>query len=172
MANTYKLISSTTLTTTTASVTFSSIPQTYTDLLLRISPRTTNTSFGETIRIRPNNLTTNGSSRILRAFNNTSTSSYTYSSVLATNNSLGNTATASVFASVDVYIPNYTSSNSKSFSGDTVSETNASDGRVELTASLWSNSAAITSLVLDNDSGSPFSFTANSTFYLYGIKNS
>jgi len=172
MANTYTLISSTTLTTTTASVTFSSIPQTYTDLLLRISPRTTNTSFGETIRIKPNNLTTNGSAIIIRAFNGTSTSGYTYSNVLATNNSLGNGATADTFASIDVYIPNYTSSNYKPFSGNAVSETNASDGRVELTASLWSNSAAITSLVLDNDAGSPFSFTADSTFYLYGIKSS
>lgn len=171
MATTYKLIGSTTLTTTTASVTFSSIPQTYTDLLLKISPRTTNTSFGETIRIRPNNLTTNGSARILRGFG-TGSSSYTYSNVLATNNSLGNTATASIFASIDVYIPNYTSSNYKSFSSDAVSENNATDGRQDIIASLWSDTAAITSLVIDNDAGSPFSFTANSTFYLYGIKNS
>ena len=172
MANTYTLISSTTLTTTTASVTFSSIPQTYTDLLLKISPRTTNTSFGETIRIRPNNLTANGSAIVLRGFSGTSTSSYTYSNVLATNNSLGATATANTFASIDVYILNYTSSNYKSFSSDAVSENNASDGRLDIIASLWSDTAAITSLVLDNDAPSPFSFTANSTFYLYGIKNS
>ncbi len=171
MANTYTLISSTTLGSTTASVTFSSIPQTYTDLLLKISSRTTNTSFGETIRIRPNNLTTNGSARVLRGFSGTSTSSYTYSSVLATNNSLGDGATASTFASIDVYIPNYTSSNYKSFSSDAVSENNAADGRQDIIASLWSTTAAITSLILDNDS-TPFSFTANSTFYLYGIRNS
>ena len=172
MATTYTLISSTTLGSTTASVTFSSIPQTYTDLLLKISPRTTNTSFGETIRIRPNNSTANGSATILRGFS-TGTSSYTYSNVLATNNSLGDTATASIFASIDVYIPNYTSSNYKSFSSDAVSEiNNATNGRQDIIASLWSNTAAITSLVFDNDAGSPFSFTANSTFYLYGIKNS
>ena len=172
MAQSYQLISAQTLTANTASVTFSNIPQNYTDLLLKISVRTTNTQYGETIRIRPNNLTTNGSARVLRAFNGTSTSSYAYSNVLATNNSLGATATANTFASIDVYILNYTSSNYKSFSGDAVSEDNASDGRLELTASLWSDSAAITSLVLDNDAGSPFSFTANSTFTLYGIGGS
>lgn len=40
MANTYTLISSNTLTSSAASVTFSSIPATYTDLVLRISSRT------------------------------------------------------------------------------------------------------------------------------------
>ena len=172
MAQSYQLISAQTLTANTASVTFSNIPQNYTDLLLKISVRTTNTQFGETVRIKPNNSASNGFARVIRGFSGTSTSAYTYSNVLAMNNSLGDGATASTFASIDVYIPNYTSSNYKSFSGDAVSENNASDGRVELNASLWSDSAAITSLVLDNDAGSPFSFTANSTFTLYGIGGS
>jgi hypothetical protein len=172
MTQSYQLISAQTLTANTASVTFSNIPQNYTDLLLKISVRTTNTQYGETVRIKPNNSASNGFARVMRGFSGTSTSAYTYSNVLAMNNSLGDGATASTFASIDVYIPNYTSSNYKSFSGDAVSETNASDGRVELNASLWSDSAAITSLVLDNDAGSPFSFTANSTFTLYGIGGS
>ena len=152
-----------------ASVTFSNIPQTYTDLKVVISVRTTNTLYGETIRIKPNGLSTNGSAIILRGYGS-GTSSYTYSSVLATNNSLGNGATANTFASIEVYCPNYTSSNYKSFSADSVSENNDTNGRDELTSSLWSSTAAITSLVFDNDAS--YGFTEYSTFYLYGISNS
>jgi hypothetical protein len=155
-----------------SSVTFSNIPDAskgYTDLKVVISVRTTNTLYGETIRIKPNGLSTNGSAIILRGYGS-GTSSYTYSSVLATNNSLGNGATANTFASIEVYCPNYTSSNYKSFSADSVSENNDTNGRQELTASLWSSTAAITSLVFDNDAS--YGFTEYSTFYLYGISNS
>lgn len=169
MATTYTLIDKTTLSTTTGGITFSSIPQTYTDLILRLSVRTTNTLYGETIRIKPNGSTANGSAIILRGYGS-GYGSYTYSNVLATNNSLGDGATANTFASIDVYIPNYTSSNYKSFSSDAVSENNATDGRQDMIASLWSNTAAITSIAIDNDAS--FSFTSGSSFYLYGIKNS
>jgi hypothetical protein len=152
-----------------SSVTFSDIPQTYTDLKVVISVRTTNTLYGETIRIKPNGLSTNGSAIIFRGYGS-GISSYTYSNALATNNSLGNGATANTFASIEVYCPNYTSSDYKSFSADSVSENNDTNGRQELTASLWSSTAAITSLVFDNDAS--FGFTEFSTFYLYGISNS
>jgi hypothetical protein len=152
-----------------SSVTFSDIPQTYTDLKVVISVRTTNTLYGETIRIKPNGLSTNGSAIIFRGYGS-GISSYTYSNALATNNSLGNGATANTFASIEVYCPNYTSSDYKSFSADSVSENNDTNGRQELTASLWSSNAEITSLVFDNDAS--FGFTEFSTFYLYGISNS
>jgi hypothetical protein len=174
MPNTYTLIEAQTLSSNQASVTLGSggtIPQTYTDLFVRLSVRTTNTQYGETIRIKPNNSTANGVAVILRGYGD-GQSSYTYSNVLAANNSLGDGATSNIFACIDVYIPNYRGSNYKSFLSDGASENNATNGRNEIVGSLWSNTAAITSLVFDNDSGSPFSLKSNSTFYLYGIKNS
>jgi hypothetical protein len=154
-----------------ASITFSNIPQTYTDLKLVISARTTNTQYGETIRVKPNGLSTNGSAIVFRGSGG-GPSSYTYNSILATNNSLGNGATSSVFTSTEVYIPKYTSNTYKSFASESVSENNATDARQDMITSIWASTASITSLTIDNDAGSPFSFTEFSSFYLYGISDS
>jgi hypothetical protein len=55
--------------------------------------------------------------------------------------------TANTFANVEVYIPNYTSTNQKSVSADAVSEQNATTAYMALTAQLWSNlTTAITSI--------------------------
>ena len=47
MATTYTLITSQTLASSAASVTFSSIPSTYTDLVLRVSARTDNAAVSD-----------------------------------------------------------------------------------------------------------------------------
>jgi hypothetical protein len=74
--------------------------------------------------------------------------------------------TASTFSNTEVYIPNYTSSNNKSYSIDSVTENNATGAYSNLTAGLWSSSAAITSVVISPAAGN---FVANSTFSLYGL---
>ena len=79
------------------------------------------------------------------------------------------TATSSTFGNIEAYIPNYTSANYKSVSCDGAAENNASanTNRVDsLSASLWSNTAAITSIALTSQSGN---FVQYSTFYLYGV---
>ena len=65
MANTFQLISSNILGSSTSAITFSSIPGTYTDLLLKASVRGDNngTSIGSFI------LTVNGSSSSIYSFN-------------------------------------------------------------------------------------------------------
>jgi hypothetical protein len=62
--------------------------------------------------------------------------------------------------------PNYTSSNFKSFSADGANEDNTTSIYMGLTAGLWSQTAAITSLTL-----SGANFAQYSTFTLYGISN-
>jgi hypothetical protein len=79
----------------------------------------------------------------------------------------GNNATASTFGNCEIYIPNYTSSNFKSVSIDGVSETNATGATTLLTAGLWSNTAAITSIALAGNGGE--TILQYSTFYLYGV---
>jgi hypothetical protein len=53
-------------------------------------------------------------------------------------------------------------------STDGASENNATDGRVAFNASLWSNTAAITSITLTPQAGSLMQY---STAYLYGVSN-
>ena len=164
MANTYKLISSVTVGSGgAADIEFTSIPATYTDLLLKISLRGSFATLGDNITLTINNSAIgtpktvggNGAS----AFSNSDAFVYT-----------GSTATASTFGNGEFYIPNYTSSNNKSISADAVSENNATTAYAFLTAALWSNSSAITSIKLVPQ-GSAGTWVQYSTAYLYGISN-
>ncbi len=166
MANTYTLIEAKTLTTTTASITFTSIPQTYTDLLIKFSTRDNTGSYINNMNININSSSSNFSAKTIMKLG-TGLSSGTETTNLAF--STGSGATASTFTNGEVYFPNYTSSNYKSYSADSASENNASDNGMILEAGLWSNTAAITSITFEPTTAS---FVAYSTFYLYGISNS
>jgi hypothetical protein len=167
MANTYTLIEAKTLTTTTASVTFSSIPATYTDLKIMWSGRTTNSGVvsGTTLTLNGSNT---DSTKYLQGDGSAAASGS--SATLNAGVADGNTATASTFSNGDVYIPNYTSTNSKSFSVDAVTENNATSAYTYLGASLSTLATAITTITIAPNDAS--SFVQYSTFYLYGIKNS
>lgn len=151
-----------------SSITFSSIPQTYTDLVLKCSVRENGSGSTWTqFAIRPNNVNTN------------QTDKYLYGTGSAAGSAGGSeieswandgSSTSNTFASAEFYIPNYTSSNYKSFSTDGVTENNSSSALATLVASLWSNTSAITSIVIV-PSGS-YSFVQYSSFTLYGIKKS
>jgi hypothetical protein len=80
------------------------------------------------------------------------------------------TSTVNTFSSVSLYIPNYTSSDYKSYSVDKVSEQNGTTAYAELIAGLWSQTAAITSLKFISASAS-VDLAQYSTAYLYGISN-
>jgi hypothetical protein len=171
MATTYKLISSSTLSGTQSSVTFSSIPSTYTDLKLVMSARSdaSGNNYGTGIKI----------------YFNGSNSSLTYRRLYNSNGNPGSDnganglagiiaaagQTANTFSNGELYIPNYASSNYKSISSDAVPENNGTTYQSQIIATLWSSTAAITSLTLVTESGTD-NFVSGSTFYLYGIKNS
>jgi hypothetical protein len=161
-----KLIESKTLGTAAASIEFTSIPQTYTDLVIVASVRSLETSLGNaSLEIRPNGSTANGSGRWLYG-SGTTTSSITVSRV--DGGFISNSAaTSNTFSSTSIYVPNYTSSTNKSFSADGVQENNATTSYQVITASLWSNSAAITSL--DFRCISTTNLVAGSTISLYGV---
>jgi hypothetical protein len=152
-----------------ASVTFSSIPQTFTDLVVKVTGRSTasRASNGFLFDIRPNSSSANMTRRSVYGDGSTATSS---SGSDGHNMALNpSNYTANTFSSTDVYIPNYTSSNFKSISTDTVSENNATEVLTLLGAMLWSNTAAITSLQFTPLGGS---FTEFSEVTLYGISSS
>lgn len=167
MPNTMILISAVTVGSGGAStIDFTSIPQTYTDLCLKISARNSDTGTANNLYVGFNGSTSNQSARKLVG-NGSSASSSTDGNIIV--NMTAASATANTFNNAEIYIPNYTSSNNKSISMDSVNENNAADATSRLEAGLWSITAAITSINLSGQSGN---FVQYSTAYLYGIKNS
>lgn len=150
-----------------ASVTFSSIPQGYTDLKLEVSAKCNRPNEYQSLFLQPNGSSLNGTSRILEG-NGTAASSNT-SPYIIIQNLQGNVATqANVFGSASAYIPNYTSNVYKSFSIDSTGENNATTAYADLGASLWSSTAAITSLTVET-TNPLYSIMPLSTFTLYGV---
>ena len=143
-----------------ASVTFNNIPQTgYTDLKIVASARSTTTTGSVTIGF--NGVTTNLSGRYIQGVGTGTPTSSTYTTQIA--NMSISSDTTSTFGNFELYIPNYTSANYKSFSVDSVTENNATTAYANLVAGLWSSTAAITSVALTG------AFAQFSTFSLYGL---
>lgn len=151
-----------------ANITFSSIPQTATDLYIVVSGRSERNLAFDNIQIRPNNSTTNGSYRRLYGTGSATGSDVNSGSTIIGGYISDASNTANTFGSVSIYIPNYAGSTYKSISSDSVSENNATAARQALAASLWSDTAAITSIVLLlPESGN--NFAQYTTASLYGI---
>lgn len=169
MAVTYKLIETVTVGSGgAASIEFGSIPQTYTDLVLLYSGRSTRAASGDDFYIRFNGLSTNLSSTALYG-TGLAAASFSDASVAYVGYFTGDTATASVFSNGSIYIPNYTASVAKSISGDAVNENNATGATQLFGAGLWNNTAAITQINIYALNGNWKQYSSAS---LYGIKNS
>jgi hypothetical protein len=170
MATTYKLISSVTVGSGGASsIAFTSIPATYTDLLIKISMRCAGGQQWSKLEFNGTSYLTNWKMQYLQGDGTSAASGNqadSYYSIMMP----GSGQTASTFGSAEVYIPNYRSSNNKPVSIDHVTENNAVGAFANLTALLWSNSAAITSITISESSGSS-NYAQYSTASLYGISN-
>ena len=167
MADTYTLISSVTVGAGgAANIEFTSIPATYTDLLVKWSGRGDNGSARDAY-ISFNGTTTGFNYRSLIGNGATASSSNASNGLIGIFD--GSVPTANTFSNGEFYIPNYAGSTYKSISGDSATENNGTTAYAYLTATLSTNTSAITSLKLTPDSGN---FVQYSTAYLYGIKNS
>jgi hypothetical protein len=171
MPNTFTLIASNTVTSdSTVTVTFSSIPQTYTDLCIKLSARDDRPNAANDFWMYFNGSSTNRSTRVL--YGTGSSASSFGESAKYIGIETGNTATASTFNNAEIYITNYAGSNIKSISADSVMENNATASEQWMVAALSPTTAAITSITFQygpNNGGT--GYKANSTFYLYGISN-
>jgi len=155
-----------------SSVTFSSIPQTgYTDLIIKISGRTSNTASQRNatdITVQFNGDSTGYSSKILTGnpgVDNPPISVSNSSSGIVWGAEVPNAdATANFFSNSEIYIPNYTSSNYKTTSTDSVTENNSTNSEIRFSVGLWSNTASINSITLSSGT-----LIQNTTFYLYGV---
>jgi len=171
MPATYTLISSNVLTSSAASVTFSAIPATYTDLVVRAAARS---DFANTIELME--ITINGNTSSLYSMTGVygegssaisdrdSGTSLNFDPIDAANN------TANTFGNYELYIPSYLASQNKPVGTFAVYEQNgASNNRVQANAGLFRSTAAITSLEFAPRYGT--NFVSGSSFYLYGISN-
>ena len=166
MANTFELISAVTVGSGGASsIDFTSIPSTYTDIVIKTSLRGSRAASFEAIKVEFNGSSASLSCKQIYG-DGASAGSAGVSQILFDAN--GANQTASTFANSEIYIPNYAGSANKSVSIDSVSETNGTTAYAELVAGLWSNTAAINRVTLTATSGTLVQF---STAYLYGVKN-
>jgi len=171
-ANTYTLISSNVLASSAATVTFSSIPSTCTDLVLKMSVRSDAGGVLSQPYISFNGVVTGSpySGTIVYA-TGTTTSTFRDLNInlgISPYYINGSTTTTNTFTSSEIYIPSYTLVQNKPMSFFTALENNsATSYYVQNVASLSRVTAAITSITL-----STTNFVSGSSFYLYGIKNS
>lgn len=158
-----------------ASIDFTSIPATYTDLLLVGSLRGGSGSNGQyAFGVRVNNDATGiysnrdlyGTGSSPASGSNTGIVDLGYLNAFIS----GNGATASTFGSFSMYIPNYLSSNYKSSSLDIVAENNNATAYATLSAGLYSSTSAISRLTIYERDTNTIAQYSSAT--LYGIKSS
>jgi hypothetical protein len=162
MATTYEPISSTTLGADAASVTLSSIPGTYTDLILVCNTKDTRAiSGGCDFALTVNGSTASDYSRTRLYGDGSSASSSRQSSV--TNINISQPGASSSFQAQIFHFMNY--SNTTTYKTVLV-RSNHAGAFVIATVGLWRSTSAITSITLTGEVG----IASGSTFTLYGIK--
>jgi hypothetical protein len=171
MATTYVKIASYTAPSNITDTTFSSIPQTYTDLLLVTSLRG-NESY-DFCGILFNGSTATFNARWIVGL------PATPSSGTRTDNFLSATVANSIypstiFATSQLYIPNYTNTSFNKpymWNGGQGNNNVTFDSYNQLGIGQWATTSAINSIQIVAGDGGTKRIATNSTFYLYGIKN-
>lgn len=164
MALTYEPLATTTLSTTTATINFNSISQSYTDLVLVIYARFATGGSNGTIHFQANGDTGNNYSWIYLQGSsgsgaNTARSTNTVIGVVGQ----GGSSSGSDFGIGIAHFMNYSNTN---IFKTMFSRATAINAVTQMWGSCWRNKNAITSLKIDG----PYSFATGSVFTLYGIK--
>ena len=165
MPATYEPIATTTLGTAANSITFNSIPNTYTDLVLvvvAISPDT-GSRYGV---LRFNGDT--GSNYSFNSINGTGSSAVTNIDTNYTSLEMMYDGTTNAAPTLQTWhIMSYAGSTYKTVLGQVANDKNGS-GTIVAGVGLWRNTSAITSVTWKNDGGS--NYAVGTTATLYGIK--
>jgi len=148
-----------------AAIEFTSIPADYTDLLVKLSVRSSRVANDDGGLIKFNGSTATFTNRRLYAVPSVGSNS---SSVGFFGLVGGTSITANTFGSSSIYIPNYRSSANKSFSTDSVVENNSSTFFADLVAGLWSTTDAITSITIYAQNSNLVQYSSAS---LYGVSS-
>lgn len=165
MPMTYEPINTTTLTTTTTTVTFSSIPSTYTDLVVVCSIRTTGANYQPILRFNTDSGSNYSSTTVWGDGSSAGSNRHTNQNGIYANPGSG-IGTAGEFMPWIINVMNYANT---SVNKTTVARFNNAASVVNGGVGLWRNNAAINSLSLVAEAGSN-DFQSGSTFTIYGIK--
>ena len=157
--STYTPIASQTLSSATSSVTFTSIPQGYTDLVLVIAGNNSSSTYSPYIQFN-GDTSTNYSITNLYGTGSAAASARASSTATAYFGSLGATQGNAI-----VQIQNY--SNATTYKTALI-RINDAGFRVYASVMLWRSTAAITSVNIFNES--PGTFASGTTFSIYGIQ--
>ena len=157
-----------------SSISFSNIPQNYTDLLIKASPDSTYTGgyYGDGLLLTLNGDTTvtNYNYRFLYAYDTSSGSGAGNTNGIALFPDDASTMTNNAFGNIDIYIPNYAGYNIKTATVEFASEVNSANNWVTgFWCSKWNNASPITSITLTPTIS--YVFKQYSTFTLYGVKS-
>lgn len=162
------LISTVTVGTATADISFTSISGSYTDLMLVVSGRSTvSVNAYSEIGMYFNGATFPDATSTFRTLEGTGSSvaSNSVSNYLSGGWNCGSGMTANTFSNNTIYIPNYAGTTQKSISVDSVSETNATAAYQRIIAGKSTLSSAITAIRLNAETA----FAVGSTVSLYGV---
>lgn len=165
MANTFTKIATVTVGSGGAStISFSSIPASYTDLCLKASMRTSRADTADPVTITFNSSSTTYSERRLW-FDGSSATTYTGTSIEA-QYANGATSVSNAFNNFEMYIPNYGASQNKPMSYYSAQQNNISTAYTVRLTGVWATSTAINTITLDPVYGN---FVQYTTATLYGI---
>jgi hypothetical protein len=165
---TMTLIETKTLSSAQAQIVFTAVPQTFDDLVVKLSLRAA-TGTGHYLDVE---MDFNGESarayRGLYSISLTPASGQGSFNIVAGAN--GNGSTANTFSNAEVYVANYTSTAVKSLSCDGAAANNSgSQFFLALAANSITNSTAVTEITIRDAFGS-VNFATGSSVSLYGIK--
>ena len=158
---TYIPIATQTLGSAAASITFSSIPGTYTDLRLVL---TCTTSVADSVIVQYNaDTATNYSTTLLAGSGSAATSTYTTSATSIRLHNVAQTSTSvPTTFSLDVF--SYAGATNKTALATSATDTNGA-GSVELTCGLWRSTSAITQVTLKLLGGNNFAIGSIATIW-------
>jgi hypothetical protein len=169
VTSSYESIATASGTGSASTITFSSIPSTYTHLEIRYIARTTGTYTYEDSKFRFNSQTSGYAFHVLNGDGATaSAGASTSTAYIGVGLTTGSTGTASAYGVGVVSILDYTNTNKNKTYRILTGEDRNGAGHIQLGSGLYSaNTNAISSITIDTVSGN---WTTDSKFALYGIK--
>jgi hypothetical protein len=162
---TYESIATTTLGSAAATVTFSTIPGTYTDLVLLINSNLSGSGGLSAVQGQFNGDTGSNYSFTIINGDGSSATSFRGSNQTAFGMGLSSSSTSQVASNI-IQIMNYSNTTTNK---TVLARAGIADDRTRAIVSLWRNNNAITSITVLNNGA--VNFVTGSTFTLYGIRS-
>jgi hypothetical protein len=160
--STYNPIATTTLSSASASYTFSSISGSYTDLILVMSASHSGTGVSDFIQVGNGSADT-GSNYSYTGIAGSGSAASSGRSTSQTKGYLGYLATTTIYDAI-IHLQNYSNTTTNK---TMLVRKGQADGYVEANVILWRSTSAINTIKVFPDAGN---FQAGSTFTLYGIQ--